>query len=119
MKLLKTLFVTLCVASLLSLNALAEQAGCCASAVKKGAVCDHKCCVAAAKDGKECEKCGGKGELAGTPGNCCKKPRAEGKDCPHACCVTAAKDGKECEKCGGKGKIAKKADKEKKPAPGN
>jgi hypothetical protein len=113
MKLLKTLFVTLCVASLLSLNALAEQGACCAKATKDGKTCDHKCCVAAAKDGKECEKCGGKGELAGTPGACCKKARTDGKECSHECCTKAAKDGKECEKCGGKGKIAKKAEKAK------
>ena len=112
MKALKILIVSLCAVSLLSLSAVADQAKCCADAVKKdGKDCTHKCCVAAAKDGKECEKCGGKGELAGVPGGCCKKAIADGKECSHPCCVTAAKDGKQCEKCGGKGKIAKKAEK--------
>jgi len=112
MKALKILIVSLCACSLmLASSALAEQGKCCAEASKKDKTCTHPCCVAAAKDGKECEKCGGKGELAGTPGACCKKATTDGKECSHPCCVTAAKDGKQCEKCGGKGKIAKKAEK--------
>jgi hypothetical protein len=115
MKALKILFVSLCAVSLLSISALADQAKCCADAVKKdGKDCTHKCCVAAAKDGKECEKCGGKGEIAGTAGACCKKAKADGKTCSHECCVTAAKDGKQCEKCGGKGKLQKEEKKEEK-----
>lgn len=118
MKALKFMIVSLCACSLvLASSALADQAACCAKAAKEAKegvdkACTHKCCIAAAKDGKECEKCGGKGEIAGTPGGCCKKARADGKTCSHECCVTAAKDGKECEKCGGKGKIKKEEKKE-------
>ena len=41
-----------------------KQADCCKKAADAGKkACTHKCCVAAAKDGKECEKCGGSGDL--------------------------------------------------------
>lgn len=38
------------------------KAGCCLKAEKKGEKCGHECCEGAAKDGKNCEKCGGKNE---------------------------------------------------------
>ena len=41
-----------------------KQASCCKKAADDGKKnCTHKCCVAAAKEGKECEKCGGSGDL--------------------------------------------------------
>jgi hypothetical protein len=33
---------------------------CCAKKEAAGEKCTHECCTAAAKDGKNCEKCGGK-----------------------------------------------------------
>jgi len=43
-------------------NKEGTKAGCCVKAEKKGEKCSHECCEAAAKDGKNCEKCGGKNE---------------------------------------------------------
>jgi len=37
-------------------------AGCCKKAAASEKACGHGCCVTAAKDGKNCEKCGGKNE---------------------------------------------------------
>ena len=51
------------VLSLAGTAAFADQADCCKKATDAGKTCKHKCCVAAAKEGKECEKCGGKGDL--------------------------------------------------------
>lgn len=42
---------------------MGDTAPCCQKAKDAGKTCSHKCCVAAAKSGKECEKCGGKGDL--------------------------------------------------------
>jgi hypothetical protein len=50
--------------TLLAMSAFADQAACCKDAKTAGKACAHKCCVAAAKKGQECEKCGGKGEIA-------------------------------------------------------
>src|SRR5581483_1525266 len=63
MKFIKYLSVLTCAAAVLTGSALAKQADCCKKAADKGEACSHKCCVAAAKDGKECEKCGGSGEI--------------------------------------------------------
>ena len=63
MKLLKTLIAAAIACALVAGSALAEQGKCCKTASDKGETCSHKCCVASAKDGKECEKCGGKGEI--------------------------------------------------------
>ncbi|MBC8039445.1 MAG: hypothetical protein H7Y06_02790, partial [Opitutaceae bacterium] len=35
-------------------------AGCCKKAAAADKACTHDCCATAAKDGKNCEKCGGK-----------------------------------------------------------
>jgi hypothetical protein len=37
-------------------------AGCCKKAAAADKACTHGCCTTAAKDGKNCEKCGGKNE---------------------------------------------------------
>lgn len=37
-------------------------AGCCKKAAAADKTCTHGCCTAASKDGKNCEKCGGKNE---------------------------------------------------------
>jgi len=38
-----------------------QPAKCCAKAEKEsGKKCSHSCCTESAKDGKNCEKCGGK-----------------------------------------------------------
>ena len=65
MKLIKTLSALAFAIVLMASPAFAEhkQADCCKKATDDKKTCTHKCCVAAAKDGKECEKCGGSGEL--------------------------------------------------------
>jgi len=65
MKLIKTLSALAFAIALMATPALAEhkQADCCKKAAADKKTCTHKCCVAAAKDGKECEKCGGSGDL--------------------------------------------------------
>ena len=66
MKLFKTLSVFGFTIALMASPAWAEhkQANCCKKAADDSKkTCSHKCCVAAAKEGKECEKCGGSGEL--------------------------------------------------------
>ena len=66
MKFIKTLCALAFAVALMATPAFAEhkQADCCKKAADGGKkACTHKCCVAAAKDGKECEKCGGSGEL--------------------------------------------------------
>ncbi|MDB6109131.1 MAG: hypothetical protein JWR69_881 [Pedosphaera sp.] len=63
MKFIKLFTVVTCALALLAGSALAKQADCCKKAADTDKACSHKCCVAAAKDGKECEKCGGSGEV--------------------------------------------------------
>jgi hypothetical protein len=66
MKLIKTLSALAFAIALMATPAFAaehKQADCCKKAADDKKTCTHKCCVAAAKDGKECEKCGGSGEL--------------------------------------------------------
>lgn len=43
----------------------AGKAACCIKAEANEGNCQHGCCVAAAKDGRNCEKCGGKNEKKG------------------------------------------------------
>jgi hypothetical protein len=64
MKFIKLFTIAACTVALLVATAFAEQAPCCKKAADAGTACTHKCCIAAAKEGKECEKCGGSGEIA-------------------------------------------------------
>lgn len=43
-----------------------EPGKCCAKAAADGQTCTHGCCTAATKEGKHCEKCGGKNEATKT-----------------------------------------------------
>lgn len=63
MKLISKISLLALVLSLAGSAAFADQADCCKKAVDAGKTCKHKCCVAAAREGKECEKCGGKGDI--------------------------------------------------------
>jgi len=80
MKLTKPLSALAFAIALMSTPAFAEhkQADCCKKAADDGKkACTHKCCVAAAKEGKECEKCGGSGDL---PKKDKKDKKADKKD---------------------------------------
>ena len=66
MKWIKTLSALAFALTLMASPAWAEhkQADCCKKAADAGKkACSHKCCVAAAKEGKECEKCQGSGDI--------------------------------------------------------
>ena len=66
MKFLKTFSALALAITLMAGPAWADhkQPSCCKKAADNGKkTCSHKCCVAAAKESKECEKCGGSGDL--------------------------------------------------------
>ena len=63
MKSMKSLAIACALAICATLSLQAGPAGCCEKAKKAGKTCEHQCCIDAAKDGKNCTKCKGSGDI--------------------------------------------------------